>query len=372
MKGKAVSIETTLSKKFGLRLPVIQAPMAGGAATPKLVATVSEEGGLGSLPLGYLSPDQATENIRESKKLTGRPFAVNVFIPQKITSMKGEDNIAVMKKKLDGYRQELGIHAPDNIQFSEASIEELIEVAIAEKVSAFSFTFGTPKPESILKLQQEGIFVMGTATTVREGLALEQLGCDAVVGQGYEAGAHRGTFLGSFGSSQIGTIALTRQLTDSLKIPVIAAGGIMDGRGLVAALALGASAVQMGTAFLTCQESGISLLHRDAILSSTEEDTVITPVFTGKPARGIKNRFIEEMTREFSEEDIPSYPLQSYLTQDIRREATKRNMKDFPSFWAGQGTRLSRNTNVKELLDRIEKEAQQAIEELSHKLVDSR
>lgn len=370
MKNKVLSIVTNLTKKFGLRLPVIQAPMAGGAATPKLVATVSETGGLGSLPLGYLNLEQARTNIRETRKLTRKPFAANAFVPQKITSKNG-DNIAAMKKKLHGYRRELGISSQENVQFSEVSIEELIEVIIVENVPVFSFTFGTPTRESIQKLKEKGIFVMGTATTVREGLVLEQLGCDAVVGQGYEAGAHRGTFLSPFNTSQIGTIALTRQLADNLQIPVISAGGIMDGHGLVAALALGASAVQMGTAFLTCQESGISPLHKQAILTSTEESTVITPFFTGKPARAIKNRFIEEIGREFSEEEIPSYPLQHCLTQDIRREASNRNLKEFPSFWAGQGTRLSRDTSVRELLNKIEREAEETIKELSDKVVEN-
>lgn len=367
MKNKAASIMTDFTERFGLRLPVIQAPMAGGAATPKLAAAVSEAGGLGSLPLGYLSVEQAMANIRETKRLTGRPFAANVFVPQKLPS-NGEDKIAAMRRKLDDYRQEMGISSPENVQLSEVSVEELIEVVIAENVPVFSFTFGAPSAESIQRLREKGVFVIGTATTVREGLALEQLDCNAVVGQGYEAGGHRGTFLSSFNSSQIGTVALIRQLTDSLKIPVIAAGGIMDGRGLVAALSLGASAVQMGTAFLTCKESGIGAMYRQAILDSTEESTVITPVFTGKPARGIKNRFVEEIEHEFSEKQIPSYPLQGYLTQDIRREAAKLSLKDFPSLWAGQGTRLSRDTSVKELLDKIEKEAEEAIKELSNRV----
>jgi nitronate monooxygenase len=359
-------LNTAITKRFNLKLPIIQAPMAGGVVTPKFVATVSEQGGLGSLPLGYLTAEQAMASIQETKKLTTKPFSVNAFVPQQKVDPKNDDKVNTMQKKLTNYYQSLGLNPKiDYPKLIETSIEELIEITITENIPAFSFTFGPLLPINIQRLKENNIFVIGTATTVREGLLLEQLGCDAVIGQGYEAGGHRGTFLGSPNSSQIGTIALVRQLSTTLKIPVIAAGGIMDGQGLVAALALGAAAVQMGTAFLTCQESGANSLYREAILNSTEESTVITPYFTGKLARGIKNCFVEEMEETLPTDEIPSYPLQHCLTQELRREASKQNIKDFPSFWAGQGTRLSHsNITIKELLEKIEKEAKETIKSL--------
>jgi len=340
--------------------------MAGGITTPKCVAMVSENGGLGSLPLGYLTVAQAIANIRETKQLTAKPFAINIFVTQEVDISKNQDRINIMKRELFSYRASIGLSLENNpTHTDEASIDDLISIAISEKVSAFSFTFGSLSTEQIKKLKESNIFVIGTATTIREGILLQQLGCNAVVGQGYEAGGHRGTFLGSPQSSQIGTMALIPQLATALNIPVIAAGGIMNGQGLVAALSLGATAVQMGTAFLTCQESGTNSFYRETILNSTEESTVMTPYFTGKLARGIKNRFTEEMEEKCSTDNIPDYPIQHYLTQEMRRESAKKGVKDYSSFWAGQGTRLNRkDITVKELLEKIEKEAKETVNKL--------
>jgi nitronate monooxygenase len=322
---------------LGIDYPIIQAGMAGGSTTPQLVSAVSNAGGLGTLGAGYMTPEQIRTAIKEIRERSDRPFAVNLFVPEPIRECT--DEIQQMNKRLTPIRKELSIEVlPQLTKYSE-SFEEQLAVIIEERVPVFSFTFGVPTNEKLQELKQNGILIMGTATTVQEAVLLEQKGVDLIVGQGSEAGGHRGTFLGSYKQSLIGTIALIPQIVDAVKIPVIAAGGIMDGRGIAAALVLGAEGVQMGTAFLTCLESGAHETYKRALLEHTEDSTVITRAFSGKPARGIKNRFIEEV--ESQQTLIPPYPVQNALTQDIRRAAAKQNRPEFMSLWAGQALRLS-------------------------------
>nr|MDQ3318437.1 nitronate monooxygenase [Actinomycetota bacterium] len=195
--------------------------------------------------------------------------------------------------------------------------------------------------------------LVGTATTVCEALVLEEAGVDAVVGQGSEAGGHRGTFIGGFEEALIGTIALVPQLADSVGVPVVASGGIMDGRGLAAALLLGAEGVQMGTAFLPCPESGIHEKYKEAVLGVESESTALTRAFSGKPARGIRNRFMNEM----SDKDVPEYPVQNAYTRDIRAAAARENRIEFMSLWAGQAARLGRTVPAAELVENVAREA---------------
>jgi nitronate monooxygenase len=208
------------------------------------------------------------------------------------------------------------------------------------------------------QLKERDIFVIGTATTVREAVALEAAGCDAVVAQGTEAGAHRGTFLVPFHDALIGTIALVPQVVDAVRIPVIASGGIMDGRGIVAALALGASAVQMGTAFLTCDEAGTSAPYRQALATATEDATTITDAFSGRPARGLRNRYIAEF--ESAHLSPLSYPWQNALTRNLRRAAAANNDPSALALWAGQGVRMIKPRPVHQLMQDLEAEIQRA------------
>jgi nitronate monooxygenase len=346
------------SRRLNIRTPIIQAPMAGGVTTPRLVAAVSNCGALGSYGAGYLSPSKLREGIREIKALTNKPFAVNLFVPQAVK----HDAIKIERtnKILNIYRHELDIKPEPYFEYNEDQFEEKISIILSENIPIFSFTFGIPKKEIVAKLKEKNIILIGTATTVAEGIEIEKAGCDVVVGQGSDAGGHRGTFLSSFSTSQVGTMSLIPQLVSHISLPVIAAGGIMDGRGVVASLALGASGVQMGTAFMTCLESGINEAYRKALLSSNEESTVVTPVFSGKPARGIKNRFIEEMSKQ--ENDIPDYPILNQLTQDIRAKASALKRPEFLSLWAGQATRLSRTKTAAELIAEVEKEAAQTLQ----------
>lgn len=219
------------------------------------------------------------------------------------------------------------------------------------RVPVFSFTFGNLSPDWLERLKSAGVVVMGTATTVAEAQVLAEAGVTVIVAQGSEAGGHRGTFLGVAEEALVGTMALVPAIVDQVSVPVVATGGIMDGRGLVAALALGAAGVQMGTAFLTCRESGAHAEHKAAILHSTEDSTVLTRAFSGKLARGIKNRFISDM--QSYETVLPAYPIQNSLTKVMRRTAGQQNRPELMSLWAGQGARLSTAKSAAELVNDV-------------------
>ncbi|SHE09718.1 Nitronate monooxygenase [Chlamydia abortus] len=341
--------QTAVSEKLNLRYPIIQAGMAGGSTTPELVAAVSNAGGLGSLGAGYMTAEQIREAIRRIRELTDRPFAVNLFIPEPY-EVRPED-IAAMNEALGAYRRKLGLPeappAPD--RYSEP-FEEQLKTVLEERVPAFSFTFGQPSGDVIDRLRSRGIVTIGTATTVSEAVQLEQAGIDLIVGQGSEAGGHRGTFAVPHEQALVGTMALIPQIADRVRVPIIAAGGIMDGRGVAAALALGASGVQMGTAFLTALESGAHPRYQEELKRSTDESTTLTRAFSGKPARGIRNSFIADMER--CEARIPPYPVQNALTRDIRQAAARAGDAEGMSLWAGQASALCRTEGAADIIRR--------------------
>lgn len=351
-----------ITRLLSIENPIIQAPMAGGITTSTLVATVSNNGALGMIGAGYMSSIQLQKQIREVKELTSNSFGVNLFVPGKFMHLENEVKIA--NSLLKRYREELNIQEEDftlpNMENAFLSYMEQIQVVIEEKVPICSFTFGVPTADVMEKFKQHNITTIGTATTVTEAISIEQLGMDAVVVQGSEAGGHRGNFISSHEESLIGLMSLIPQVADAIKIPVIAAGGIMDGRGLMAALCLGAKAVQMGTAFLTCEESGAHSLHKEAIIHAKDEYTTLTRTFSGKWARGIKNNFIIEM--EEYENVIPSFPIQNALTQSIRKASAIQNNKEYMSLWSGQSATLAKNETVEELVQRVMNEARKVRE----------
>ncbi|WP_058309107.1 NAD(P)H-dependent flavin oxidoreductase [Gracilibacillus massiliensis] len=348
-------INNTVAKILQIRQPIIQAPMAGGVTTSELVAEVSNCGGLGMIGAGYMTPNQMEEQIREIKKLTQNFFGVNLFVPN---DFKVDDNeIKTANQLLNPIRAKLNVQ-DDNTEIPATkkmveTFRHQVKVILEEKVPVCSFTFGIPSREIINELKQNGTVVIGTATTVHEAVEIEKCGMDMVVVQGSEAGGHRGNFLEGHQESQIGLFSLVPQVVDKVSIPVIAAGGIMDGRGLQAAICLGAKAVQMGTAFLTCMESGASEIHKDEILHTSEDQTVFTRSFSGKWARGIKNRFISEL--ENRGESIPDFPVQNKLTKEIRKAATQQNNREYMSLWSGQSPRLAKKQTVKSLIESIMK-----------------
>ena len=338
-------METRITRLFGVEHPVVQAGMAGGPTTPRLVAAVSGAGGLGTLGAAYMTPGAIRTAVAEIRALTQEPFAVNLFVPEPFNaSLYDPEEI---RASLAGYREDLGIEAPEEISFVQ-SFEDQLAVVLEERVPVFSFTFGVPDEEHLDALRVAGIATVGTATTVREAVAVEAAGVDAVTAQGAEAGGHRGTFLGPYEGGLVGTMALVPQVVDAVGIPVLAAGGIMDGRGLAAALALGADGAQMGTAFLACPESGAHEGYKRAVLAATEEETTVTRAFSGKAARGLKNRFTEEMAGEV----VPGYPVQNAHTRDIRAAAAAAGRTEFMSLWSGQAARLARYVPAAEVVER--------------------
>jgi nitronate monooxygenase len=326
-----------IADRIGIEYPIFQAPMAGGPSTPELVAAVSNAGGLGSFGLGYLAPEAIREQLRGARARTAKPFCANLFVPEPPRPPPSADEVARAQAALAPFRTEVGL-GPGTPAPPAASFEEQLRVVLEERVPAFSVTFGAMRKEDVAALARNGCFVMGTATSVREARALEETGVHAVVAQGAEAGGHRGTFLGPVEAGLAGTMALVPQLADAVKVPVVAAGGIMDGRGIAAAFALGASAAALGTAFLACPESGASRAYKDAILARRDADeTRLTRAFSGRFARGIGNRFLEAL----ADAPVLPYPLQNSLTADLRREAGKAGKADLLSLWAGQGVPLA-------------------------------
>jgi nitronate monooxygenase len=344
---------------FEMRHPIIQAPLAGGGDTPELVAAVCNAGGLGFVGAAYLTAQQVAETCRVVRNMTARPFGINLFALQTPLGEAIEPEGALSRVAM--YFTELGLSAPLLPTKAAFTFEEQLGAALESGASAFSFTFGILSEDAIRSLKDRGMYLLGTATTVDEAVQLEKAGVDAVVAQGSEAGGHRGTFSGDFSGCMIGTISLVPQIVDAVRVPVIASGGIMDGRGIVAALALGASAVQLGTVFLTCTESGVPEAYREAILQAHEDQTRITRAFSGRPARGIVNRFMTEVESGAPADCILPFPLQNALTRPLRTAAAKQGRAEFLSLWAGQGVRMARRQSAAELVARLAKETDEVL-----------
>jgi nitronate monooxygenase len=344
---------TRVTDMLQITYPIIQAGMAGTITTPELVAAVSNAGGLGTLGAGYMKPEKIREAVREIRKLTVRPFAVNLLITRRVQAKKEEMEKA--QKLLNPIGDRFGVPLSQN-NTADEDYKEKLAVLIEERVPVFSFAFDVPELAELQELRRNGTKIIGTATNVREARALVNMGADIIVGQGSEAGGHRGTFLGTAQSSMIGTMALIPQLADALPhIPIIAAGGIMDGRGLAASLALGADAVQMGTAFLTCTESKTHPVHQKAVLESNDQSTSLTRAFSGRYARGIENTFMVQLRDK--ERTLPPYPILNGMTAGIRKAAAAKNDKEYMSLWAGQASSMARRESAGDLVKRVASEA---------------
>lgn len=355
-------MRTLLTQRLGLTYAIIQAPMAGGATTADLVASVCETGALGFIGAAYLAPDRIAEASRDVRMRTSRPFGINLFAPLPPAALP--NGAARALERVAPFCAELGLPAPVIPSPKADSFDDQLTAALESGAAVFSFTFGLPPPGAIEAAKARGMFVMGTATTVEEAVQLERAGADTVVAQGIEAGAHRGTFATDFEMAMIGTMALVPQIVDAVRVLVVASGGVMDGRGIAAALALGASAVQMGTAFLTCHEAGIPEAHKQAILAAHEDRTRLTRAFSGRPARGIVNRMMTAIEGGGPDAILP-FPLQNALTRPVRVAAARQDRAEYLSLWAGQGVRLARRQSASELIARLAEETEQAIIRLS-------
>lgn len=343
-------------RKYGLSIPVVLAPMGGGPSTPEIVAAVSNAGGLGSLAAAYSNAERIQQDIATIRKLTTRPFAVNLFSPQAQLPLK--NGIQAVANFLLPYHERLGLNAPELPKKPIEDFDEQLDAVAKAAPPIVSFTFGLLPPKASQRLKSQGTYLMGTATTVEEARQLEKAGVDAVIAQGSEAGAHRGTFAVPAEQALIGTVALVPQVADAVRVPVIASGGIMDGRGIVAALALGASAIQMGTAFLDCKEAGTSAVYREALRHGREDQTTVTRAFSGRMARGLSNEFMEKWNAS-GLKHLP-YPWQNAFTQPMRRAAAAAKQAGLLSLWAGQGIRMLRETTAAQLMQELREEMKQA------------
>jgi len=361
-----MSFRTPITERFNLSCPVIQAPMAGGGDTAKLVSAVSNAGALGFIGAAYLTPEQIIERGREVRAQTSRPFGINLFAPLPVPKVETASYLKSIEKARP-YFEELAVPMPADPPVAGADFDQQLEASLETGAAAVSFALGIVPAEAIDAAKRRGMYVMGTATTVKEAQALVQSGVDAVIAQGSEAGGHRSTFGVAFEDGMVGSITLIPQIVKTVSVPVIGSGGIMDGRGIAAALVLGASAAQMGTAFLTCDEAGIPAAYKDAILDGTEDQTRVTRAFSGRPARGIVNRLLRDY--ETDQDAILPFPLQNVLTRPIRTEAAKQNRPEYLSLWAGQGLRLSRRASAAELVARLETELADAVRSLEFRRV---
>ena len=337
---------------FGIDVPIIQAPMAG-VAVSEMVVAVSEAGGLGSLACALLTADQIIEEVNIIRRQTSRPINLNFFCHQ--PPKADAEREAAWMRVLGRYFVELGL---DPAAFPSVSGRGAFDTKMCDLVAELSpnvvsFHFGLPEKTLVARVRATGAKILSSATTVQEARWLEAEGCDAIVAQGVEAGGHRGMFLTDDVSTQIGTLSLVPQVVDSVKVPVIAAGGIGDARGIAAAFALGAAAVQIGTAFLLSPEARISPLYRQA-LKSDGNQSVVTNVFTGRPARAIANRMVRE-TGTMSDL-VPDFPLATHFSAPLRIAAEAKASTDFTPMWSGQAACLARELPAKEITQHLASE----------------
>ena len=344
-----------LTAKLGIDYPIIQGPL-GGLSSQRLTAAVSNFGGLGSFGALAMKPEEIKEVIAQIRSLTSKPFAMNLWASMEDEGARTSDERAFNRSlaPLATHLAALGAPLPVYKPFSPTRFEDQVRVLLDAKVPAFSFIFGIPPGEILDECRAKGIVTIGTATTPDEAAALQDAGVDAIVASGFEAGGHRGSLLRSAEDSLIGTFSLVPQIVDMVDVPVIAAGGIGDARGVIAAFALGAEAVQMGTAFLACEESGASLLQREVLLGPNAGHTALTKGFTGRLARGIHNRLMEELNREGTE--ILPYPLQRALVRNLSIAADVAGRSDLLPLWAGQSANLSTCTDVLAFLNSLVEE----------------
>lgn len=344
---------TDLIDLLGITHPIIQAPMAG-STTPALVAAVSNAGGLGALGCARDTAQSLRDRADEIRRSTNKSYNLNFFVHENPAEPDVEAT-ARMTKRLQPYYDEFGAVPPESPKpiypdFDDSIVEALLEI----RPPVVSFHYGMPDSAAVAALKKAGSVILSSATTAEEARWLVEQGADAVIAQGYEAGGHRGTRVPRVDTG-LGGMALIPQIADAVSVPVIAAGGIADGRGIAAAFALGASGVQIGTAFLSTPESGIAAPYRDALLHGGEMGTELTRAVSGRMARALRNRFVKEM-RDYEDEAL-DFPLQYSITAPLQAASGKQGKNDMLAMWAGQAVALNRPMPAGDLLDKLVEEA---------------
>ena len=342
-----------VTELFGIELPILQAPMAGSAGS-ELAVAVSEAGGLGSLPCAMQSTDQIRAAVGVIRQRTARPFNMNFFCH----AVPPSDAVALAKweRRLAPYYAEYGAKPATSGGPARAPFDDTLCRLVEDvRPAVVSFHFGLPPSRLLARVKETGARIISSATTPAEADALQAAGCDAIIAQGIEAGGHRGMFLSEDVSTQFGTMALVPLIVDRVKVPVIASGGIADARGVAAAFTLGASGVQIGTAYLRCPEARPNAFHRAALENAGKSETVVTNVFTGRPARGIVNRAIREVGPMSG--DAPAFPAAAGAIGPVRTAAEMQGKSDFTPLWAGQAAALARDEPAGDFTRRMAAEA---------------
>lgn len=322
--------------RLGIEHPIIQGPFGGGLSTTTLAATVSNLGGLGSFGAHMLQPEDIARVANDLRTQTPRPFAMNLWVSDHDAG--GLDlNDAMFEhgwRLFEPYFRELGVARPERFERGHPAFDDQVEALLAVRPPVFSFVFGIPSKAVLAECRRLGIATIGAATSIVEARALDAAGVDLIVATGAEAGGHRPSFLAPAEESLMGTLTLVQLASDRVEAPVIAAGGIADARGMRAAFALGAQAVQIGTAFLACEESGTTNAHRDILFSERAQHTTLTRAFTGRLARGVRNRWTDEMSTRIAE--LPPFPITSWFVSKLRPAAVAAGRTDLVSLWSGQ------------------------------------
>lgn len=354
--GTSIWPDRRLCELLGIEHPIVQAPMAG-SDSPALAAAVANAGGLGSIGCATLTPDGMRAAHAAARGATNGTLNLNFFAHRRPEI--DEQKAARARALVMPFYMELGLAAtPDGVPevvesslpFGEPAFEALMEL----RPRVASFHFGLPEARFVEALKEAGITILCSATTPAEARDLEARGVDAIIAQGWEAGGHHGFYL-SENSTRMGTLSLLPQVVDAVRVPVIAAGGIADGRGIAAALALGAAGVQIGTAFLTAAETGVPAVHVEALMAADGAGTGVTRAFSGRPARGIVNRYMRELAPH--EDQLPDFPLMNTLSAPLRKASAEAGMPDFVALWSGQAVGLSRRGTSAELVERLVAEA---------------
>ena len=355
-------LHTPLCDLLGIEYPIIQAPMAGGPTTPELVAAVSAAGALGSFGHAYTAAETMRTDAAAVRARTAAPFGVNLFAAPVAPEAPPEQQraaVAALRPLLEQH----GLAVPERVPPPYApDLASQLEAVCDLRPPVCTIHLGDLTPAVLARIRGLGIRLGGAATSVREARHLEGLGADFIIAQGGEAGGHRGTFLGDWEHAMTGTLALVRQIVRAVRLPVVAAGGIMDGAGIAAALALGAQAAQLGTAFVVCPESGAPAAHKKAIVDMDGDETTMTRAFSGKPARGVRNRYIERAAREGW--PLLPFPAQAKLTAPLRQASARAGSADYVSAWSGQAGSLARPLPAAELVRVLVEETREAVDRL--------
>jgi len=343
---------TKITEMLGIKYPILQGPMGAGFSTTALLAAVSDAGGLGSLGAYTLSPEEILQADKDIRAVTNKPYNVNLWVSDVDESLTGypTQKLETIKLLFKPYFDELDIPLPDLSANIPSKFEKQVETLFAIRPAVFSFIFGIPSREILAECRRLGIKTVGAATTLDEALALEEAHVDAIVAAGFEAGGHRPSFLKPAQDSFTGLFTLIQQLKAKVNTPVIAAGGIADAKGIAAALTLGADAVQLGTAFLACDESGATPLHKQLLFSEKSKYTTLSKSLTGRTGRMIANRISADVP--FETEVLP-FPLQTRLLAPLKAAALAQGRTELINFWSGQNTTVLKHHDATQLMQSL-------------------